>query len=270
MVFVVQGPTRHMLRSLSRVVWTIAPLLALASPLCAQSASGPTDSPFAVAAPQVAPMGEEGAAADQSATPYTDLDPPPAAPARTRADDHMFGVLPNYSTVDPTVGSTPIGVRQKFAMASLNTFDPYVYPFVGFVAAFNHTYGAGMNGFLKQYPASLVDNAVGNFLTSAVVPSAIHQDPRYYQRGSGSFFGRVAYAASRSVITRSDAGHPQFNFSEIGGNALAAGMSNLYYPTADRTVTGTLSRWGMQVMWDTLSNEMKEFWPDVRRKLHGG
>jgi hypothetical protein len=78
---------------------------------------------------------------------------------------------------------------------------------------------------------------------------------------------RVAYAASRSIVTRSDSGRPQFNISEIGGNALAA--ANAYYPSAERTVTATLSRWGMQVMWDTLSNELKEFWPDVSRKLHG-
>jgi hypothetical protein len=144
-----------------------------------------------------------------------------------------------------------------------------VYPFVGFVATLNHTYGHGVSGFLKQYPASLADNAIGNFLTSAVMPAALHQDPRYFERGSGTFLGRLGYAASRSVVTRSDAGHPQFNLSEIGGNAVAAGLSNLYYPAADRTVTGTLSRWGMQLMWDTLSNELKEFWPDVRSKLHG-
>ena len=181
----------------------------------------------------------------------------------------MFGVLPNYGTVEGSVDGAGLRAAQKFRLAGLNTFDPYVYPFVGFVATLNHTYGHGVDGFLKQYPASLVDNAVGNFLTTAVLTSAFHQDPRYFQRGSGTFFGRFAYAASRSIVTHNDVGHPQFNISEIGGNAIAAGLSNLYYPQADRTVTGTLSRWGMQLMWDALSNELKEFWPDVRNKLHG-
>ena len=70
------------------------------------------------------------------------------------------------------------------------------------------------------------------------------------------------------MITRGRSGRSQFNGAEIGGNALAATVSNLYYTPSERTVTGTLTRWGMQVMWDTLSNEMKEFWPDIRAKLH--
>ena len=63
---------------------------------------------------------------------------------------------------------------------------------------------------------------------------------------------------------------PQLVFlprAEIGGNAVAASLSNLYYSPADRTVTGTLTRLGSQVLWNCLSNELKEFWPDIRRKL---
>jgi hypothetical protein len=183
-------------------------------------------------------------------------------------DDHMFGVLPNYTTVERASSAPAVNVRKKFKMASLNTFDPYVYPFVGVVATFTRNYGGAASGYLKQYAASLTDNATGNLLTTAVLPSLLHQDPRYFERGAGSFLGRVAYAASRSVVARSDTGHSQFNFSEISGNAIAAEISNAYYPAADRTVTATLSRWGMQVMWDTLSNELKEFWPDVRHRLH--
>ena len=65
-------------------------------------------------------------------------------------------------------------------------------------------------------------------------------------------------------MTRGASGASQFNLSEIGGNALAAGVSNLYYPAADRTLTSTLTRWGTQLMWDAVSNELKEFWPDIR------
>ncbi len=181
----------------------------------------------------------------------------------------MFGVLPNYATVENGAAITPITAGQKFKLASLNTFDPYVYLFVGAEATLNQTYGSGGPGYLKQYAASFADNSIGNFLTSAALPSLFHQDPRYFERGSGGMLGRIAYAASRSVVTRSDTGHPQFNLSEIGGNALSAGISNAYYQLSQRTVTATLSRWGMQLMWDTLSNELKEFWPDVRRKIHG-
>jgi hypothetical protein len=77
----------------------------------------------------------------------------------------------------------------------------------------------------------------------------------------------VGYAFTRSVITRSAAGRSQFNTSEIVGNFSAAVMSNAYYPSAERTLTGTLTRWGSQVMWDTVANELKEFWPDLKGVL---
>ena len=241
-----------------RVAVILFSLVLNAHPLFAQPACGAAEPTTATG-----PTSEASGATDRSVTPT------PANETGDRADSHMFGVLPNYSTVERSMPGAAITANQKFRLATLNTFDPYVFPFEGVVATLNHSYGPGVGGFLKQYPAALTDNAVGNFLTTGVLPSVLHQDPRYYERGSGTFLGRVAYAASRSVVTRSDAGHPQFNVSEIGGNAVAAGLSNLYYPAADRTMTATLSRWGMQVMWDALSNELKEFWPDVRNKLRG-
>ena len=155
------------------------------------------------------------------------------APHTFQPDPHIFGIVPNHATVDD---------------------EP--------------SFGPGVSGFAKQYAASLTDHMTGNFLTSAALPSLLHQDPRYFELGSGGVWRRAGYAASRIVVTRGDSGAPQFNVSELGGNMLAASISNVYYPAANRTLTGTLSRWGMQLLWDTLSNEMKEFWPDIRQKLH--
>jgi hypothetical protein len=203
-----------------------------------------------------------------ASTPNFDIPDAGQADARGQEGKRMFGVLPNYATVEHPAEIEPISAGQKFKMMSMNTFDPYVYPFIGFEAMLNDTYGSGGSAYVKQYLTSLTDNTTGNFLTTGLLPSILHQDPRYFQRGSGRFLGRVAYAASRSVITRGDSGHAQFNFSEIGGNAIAAGISNLYYPQNDRRLTDTLSRWGLQVMWDTFSSELKEFWPDIRQILH--
>jgi hypothetical protein len=192
--------------------------------------------------------------------------------------DRIFGVLPNYTTVERDATALdnpvpPVTTRDSFRMAALNSFDPYVFPFVGFVAGVAHlqgqepSFGQGAAGYSKRYATALADNTIGNFLTTAVFPSALRQDPRYFALGEGGFLHRLAYAASRSVVTRSRDGMRQFNLSEIGGNGVAAAFSNFYYPSENRSVTGTLTRWGAQVMWDTLSNELKEFWPDVRRRL---
>jgi hypothetical protein len=180
--------------------------------------------------------------------------------------DRVFGVLPNYSTVEGNHQAPPITARRAFTMAALNSFDPYVFPFVGVVAALG--VGQGTTNYTRRYATALADNSIGNFMTTAVLPSLLHQDPRYFELGAGSIWHRAGYAASRSLVTRSRSGGAQFNVSEIGGNGIAAMISNAYYQPADRNAIGVLTRWGSQVMWDTLSNELKEFWPDVRRKLH--
>ena len=181
----------------------------------------------------------------------------------------MFGVLPNYSTVDgPADGnSTTVPVisnRQTFRLASLNSFDPVVFPYVGLMTAFDGNRDANYG---DRYMRAFADNSIGNFMTTAVVPSLTNQDPRYFRSGEGGAFRRIAYAASRGVVTRTRLGRAVFNISEVGGNLAAAGLSNLYHDAADRTVVGTMSRWGLQVMGDTISNELKEFWPDIHAKL---
>jgi hypothetical protein len=194
--------------------------------------------------------------------PPSDPDQPP---------DRIFGVLPNFGTVENAANVPPITASQRFRIASLSSFDPFVYPFVALTAGIAHLRGQeptwrGTSGYLKHYAAAFSDNAIGNMMTTAIVSTLANQDPRYYVLGTGGFWHRAAYAASRTVVTRRH-GHLQFNVSELGGNAVAAGLSNFYYPVESRSTAETIDRWQTQVMWDTLSNELKEFWPDLRRTL---
>ena len=187
--------------------------------------------------------------------------------------NRIFGVLPNYSTVERHTNVPPLTTKSTFKMFALGSFDPYVFPFVAFTAGIAQldndepSWGPGVGAFGKRYATAFSDNAIGNFMTSAVAPTLLHQDPRYFVLGEGSVLRRAGYALSRSVITRTRAGRRTFNLSEVGGNLAAAGISNAYHPPEDRTWSGTASRWGMQVLWDTLTNELKEFWPDIRRRI---
>ena len=174
-------------------------------------------------------------------------------------------MLPNYTTVDSAFVPKET-TREAFRIASLSTFDPVVFPFIGLTTALGQ--GASGQPYGERYATAFADNAIGNFLTTAIVPSLTHEDSRYYRRGEGGVFSRLAYAASRSVITRTRSGATTFNISEVAGTAAAAGLSNIYYSPADRTAGGTLARWGTQIMWDTVANELKEFWPDIRSKFH--
>jgi len=189
---------------------------------------------------------------------------PPAAPDELPTG-RLFGVLPNESTIEAGYNAPPITTKQAFAFAAQSTFDKAVYPFVGVVAYLG--VGQSAPSYWSRYAMAFTDNAVGNYMTTAVMPMLFNQDPRYFQLGSGSIVKRLAYAASRAVVTRSRTGSLTFNISELGGNTAAAWLSNVYYPAADRTASATLARAGSQVMWDTISFECKEFWPDIRRAL---
>jgi hypothetical protein len=202
--------------------------------------------------------------------------PSPSAPdPNVPQNDRILWTLPNYLTVENASSMPPLTVRQKFKLAALETFDPVEFGFVGLAAAVNQatganpTYGPGLKGYGRRYALEFGDNTVENSMVDALFPSALRQDPRYYQLGKGSFLHRAGYAATRAVVTRSDSGKAQFNFSEILGAATAAGLSNCYHPTP-RALGSAINIWYTEIGWDVVSFEMKEFWPDVHHFLTHG
>ena len=145
-------------------------------------------------------------------------------------------------------------------------------------------YGQGAEGYGKRYGAYAADGTIENFFVGAIFPSILHQDPRFFPKPQGSFFSRMTYAASRIVITRSDSGKREFNFSEVFGAAMASAIStNSYHPrrtfkgydamgvpqyyASDRTLSNTASVWVSQMGYDAITIVLKEFWPDIRRKF---
>ncbi len=188
-------------------------------------------------------------------------------------NDRIFEVMPNYGTVETADRLPAMTNGQKFRLATAGVFDYFTYPFIGSLAALGQmnnspkSWGQGWGAYGKRYGASFADNGIGTYMTTAIFPTILHEDPRYYQRGKGSFSRRAFYSISRLFITRTDSGHARFNFSETIGNAVAGGISNIYHPPEDRNVSRNLNTWGMLIMWDGVSNEMKEFWPDIRRKV---
>jgi hypothetical protein len=104
-------------------------------------------------------------------------------------------------------------------------------------------------------------------MVGGVYPTILRTDPRYFQLGKGKFVYRFAYAFSRILITRRDSGGRLFNIPEFAGNATAIAISNLYYPAADRGFSASAHNWGVQMGIDALGNELKEFWPDIHRRI---
>jgi hypothetical protein len=227
-----------------------------------QPGSGPTQ-------PVTPPMPTKSAH-DPGATP-SQPDPDP----KVSQNDRIFWTLPNYLTVENASSLPPLTTRQKFKLATEETFDPVEFGFVGLAAGVNQasnadpSYGQGLKGYGKRYGLEFCDNTIEDYMTEAVFPSLWRQDPRYYQLGKGSFLHRFGYSAMRALLTRSDSGKTQFNFSEILGSGVSAALSNAYHP-GSRTLGSSANVWGTQIAWDVVGFEMKEFWPDIRRAMvHG-
>lgn len=130
-------------------------------------------------------------------------------------------------------------------------------------------YGEGAIGYERRYGAAFADGTIENYFTSAILPSVLHEDPRFFQLGKGGFWHRTGYAVSRIFVTRGDTGNNQSNYSEVFGSAISSAISNYsYHPRQDRTLANAASVWATQVGWDTVTYVVKEFWPDIRRKIH--
>lgn len=215
------------------------------------------------------------AAGQSPDTPDARIDSTEAVSAKPdKGDDHILGVVPNYTTVNhPPKTYQPISSKEKYKLAFEDTFDPYSFVITGVyagVAQWGNNYrqfGQGMQGYGKRYGAAFADGAISDYLTDAVLPALLHEDPRLFRLGTGSAFKRIGYAASRVVITRTDAGGEQFNISEIAGNMMAASISNLYYPPLNRSLDNTLEHFALNVVSDAGFNILKEFWPDMRCKM---
>lgn len=188
-------------------------------------------------------------------------------------NDRIFEVLPNYGTVETSQQLPQLRTGQKFRIATASVFDWAAYPFNGVLAAVAQakndpkSYGQGWGAYGKRYGESFGDNSIGTYMTVAIFPSLLHEDPRYYQMAKGSFSHRVFYSMSRLFVTRTDSGGTRFNYSESVGNAAAAAISNFYHPAEDRTASRNASTFGFLILYDGLANELKEFWPDIRRKV---
>jgi hypothetical protein len=188
--------------------------------------------------------------------------------------DRLFFTLPNFLTLENAGHVPPLSAGQKFKVVARSSFDYVQYPWYGFLAGISQAqnseagYGQGAQGYAKRFGAAAADGTIENFMTSAVLPSLLHQDPRFFQSGHGGFRRRTWYAFTRIFVTLGDNGKPQFNFSEVFGSAFSAAASTYsYHPHEDRTVANTGKVWGTQVGYDALTYVVKEFWPDVRRKL---
>ena len=177
----------------------------------------------------------------------------------------VLGVIPNfYVSYDPQ--AVPLTSKQKFKLAYRVTIDPISFGLIGAIAGIQQAsdqfsgYGQGAEGYGKRYGASFADATIGTFLGSAIFPSLLRQDPRYFYKGTGSKKSRFLYAVANAVICKGDNGHWQANYSSILGSLAAGSISNLYYPASDRNGAAlTFENAGIGIATGAAANLLQEF-----------
>jgi hypothetical protein len=155
----------------------------------------------------------------------------------------VFGLIPNfYVTYDRD--ALPLNTKQKFKLAWKTTTDPFTVVGVAALAGVEQAtnrfdgYGQGAQGYFKRLGASYADAVTGTFIGSAVLPSLLKQDPRYFYKGTGSTRSRLLYALASPLICKGDNMRWQPNYSNVAGAFASAGISYLYYPKTDRNGAG--------------------------------
>lgn len=188
----------------------------------------------------------------------------------------ILWIFPNYRAVSADTQLPPLSLKTKFWLATQDSFDYSSFVTAGMIAGIGQAknsypeFRQGSKGYGRYYWHAVADQAVGNYLTEAIFPAVTREDPRYYTLGHGGFLKRTGYAVSRLLVTRTDSGRPTINISEIVGNGAGAGISDLYYPSRERTWTKTGQKWVTQIALDGVFNIAKEFWPNVNHLIFHG
>ena len=165
------------------------------------------------------------------------------------------------------------GPKDKFWLFVDDSLDPVTFISAGFDAGIDQannrdpSYGQGVAGYTRRFASNMADRVSWIFWKDFAYPSLFEEDPRYFPLGRGPAGERFLHAAEHLVIAHSSDGKSMFNYSEWLGTGTAAVLSNLHHPGQDDGAWPTVRRIGYGFAWDVGFDVLREFWPDIARKL---
>ncbi len=196
---------------------------------------------------------------------------------KVQEQQRLLAVIPNfYATY--VADAVPMNTRQKFGLAWKAAIDPTSFLIAGIIAGGQQAnnsmpgYGQGAVGYANRFGAAYGDFFIGTYISNAILPSILHQDPRYFYKGTGTIKSRIVWALARSVMTKGDNGKWQPDYSGIGGSLASGAISNLYYPegsrhgfetTLNNTLIGIATGAGVNIMQEFLFRKLTPKKPPV-------
>jgi hypothetical protein len=199
---------------------------------------------------------------------------PPSNPTGQQDENpkRILGIIPNFQTKDDTPqNQRPLTAKQKYALAYHQTVDISTHFGNAFQAVLQQAsntqphYGQGWGAYAERFGAAEADQATSAFFIFGFLPHVLHDDPRYFRKAKGPVLSRLRYAATRTAITRTDAGNSTFNIPQVAGQLLQQSISTAYYPDVDRTAERVFQNWGTSLAYNSAYNVVKEFYPDFLR-----
>jgi Carboxypeptidase regulatory-like domain len=159
---------------------------------------------------------------------------------KVEEQQRILGFIPNFYVVYDH-NAVPLTTKLKFQLAAKVVFDPVTFIGVGITAAAGQAgdhpnYPQGAKGYAERYRTSYANGLTDIMIGGAILPSLLHQDPRYFYQGTGTKKSRALHALTSTLVCRGDNERPQVNYSAIGGNLATAAISNAYYPASNRGV----------------------------------
>jgi len=246
---------------------------ALAEPQQAPATTAPEATPSqAPAAPST--IGTQSSSSSKTSDQQSDAEKgqreTAAEQLKAQEKQRVLGVMATFNTTSDK-NALPLSSRQKFQLFFKSETDPWPFFLASVVAGIGQAdnsypeWGQGMQGYGKRIGGAYTDAFIGNFFGNAVLTSMLHEDPRYFQKGTGTVFHRILWAASSTVWCRRDNGNWGPNYANVGGNLIGSAIARSYYPASERTVSDTITD-GLTVSAEGIvGSEVIEFWPDIVR-----
>ncbi len=261
--------------------------VAAADPQSAQNAQQPA--PESAPAPagsssEQQSSSPQGSSSSQQSTSSTQTSAPPLTPQESQHEkaaeqikeqekQRVVGILPSFN-VTYRSDAVSMTAGQKISLAFRSAIDPYQFGIAFVVAGFSEAqdngtgFGWGPAGYFKRSGAAYLDAFDGAMIGNGFLPALLHQDPRYFRLGHGTFKHRFFYAVATSFICKHDnTGKWEPNYSNVGGNIIAGAISNLYYPSNTAGLGQTINNGIIVTGEGTFGGVLQEFWPDISRKL---
>lgn len=187
---------------------------------------------------------------------------------KQQEQQRVAGVMATFNTTSNR-DALPLSSGQKYQLFFRSEIDPWPFLLSAIVGGVNQAsdaepqWGQGAQGYAKRFGAAYTDAFIGNFFGNAVLTSLLHEDPRYFQKGTGTKWSRFLWAATSTVWCKRDKGGWGPNYANVGGNLIGAAIARVYYPASERTANDTITD-GLEVSAEGIvGSEVIEFWPDL-------